>query len=171
MNVIDDYKQLTPERITALNQMQSFDAGVGMWNVYGNLNLGGIIRTANFLGFREVIYYGRRKWDKRGAVGTYHYTPTTFFDNEEDFLADIKTAGYNLVCLENNTDKPVESLTSFVWPKKPFILVGEEEDGLPDSILDQAYACVQIDGRGSVPSLNVSVAASIAMYDFVAKRD
>lgn len=162
MNVLDHLKSLSVEEIREINSQNSIPAAVAMHNVYGNLNLGSIIRTANFLGFDEVLYYGRRKWDKRGAVGTYHYTHVEYFDSEDLFLETLSDREYNLVALENNVPHAT-SLHNFVWPEKSCILVGEENSGLSDKILAEAYSCVEIVGRGSVRSLNVSAAAAIAM--------
>lgn len=163
MNVLDDLKSLSVEEIREINLQNSIPAAIAMHNVYGNLNLGSIIRTANFLGFREVLYFGRRKWDRRGAVGTYHYTNVEYFDDESEFLSAIRDRNYNLVALENNVSYTTP-LRKFVWPKNPCILVGEENSGIPEEILASVYGCVEIPGRGSVRSLNVSTAASIAMY-------
>ena len=168
MNVHDELKELTVEEIRAIVQTNAIPATVAMHNVSGNLNLGSIIRTANFLGFQEVLYYGRRKWDKRGAVGTYNYTQLTYFDSEEGFLNTISERKYNLVALENNVNY-TSPLHSFIWPDNPCIIVGEEETGLTESLLEQAYACVEIPARGSVRSLNVSAAAGMAMYDMSVK--
>jgi tRNA G18 (ribose-2'-O)-methylase SpoU len=168
MNVHDELKELSVEEIRTIVQEKAIPATVAMHNVSGNLNLGSIIRTANFLGFEEVLYYGRRKWDKRGAVGTYNYTKLTYFDTEEAFLKTILERGYNLVALENNVSY-TSSLRSFVWPANPCIIVGEEESGLTETLLEQAYACVEIPARGSVRSLNVSAAAGMAMYDLTVK--
>lgn len=164
MNVLDEMKDLTVEEIKEIVQSQTIPATIAMHNVYGNLNLGSIIRTANFLGFREVLYFGRRKWDRRGAVGTYNYTEVTYFSEEEEFLREITERGLNLVALENNVSytTPVEK---FIWPDNPCILVGEENSGLSDEILERCYGTVEIVGRGSVRSLNVSTAAAIAMYE------
>ena len=167
LNVRDDLKLLTKDEIIATLQAQSLPAAVGMWNVHGNLNLGGIIRTANFFGFREVHYFGRRKWDKRGAVGCYSYTPTRHWLDADDFLA--ATTGYNIVCLENNTNYDCVPIGEFVWPENPLILVGDESNGLPDQILDKAHSVVTIPGIGSIRSLNVTTAASVAMFDYITK--
>ena len=164
MNVIDDFKSLSVEEIKEINLNNSIPAAIAMHNVYGNLNLGSIIRTANFLGFREVLYFGRRKWDKRGAVGTYHYTNVEYFDNESNFLNAIEEREYNLVALENNVTYTTP-VNKFKWPENPCILVGEENSGLPEEILENVYGCVEVVGRGSVRSLNVSAAAAMAMYD------
>jgi tRNA G18 (ribose-2'-O)-methylase SpoU len=166
--VHDELKELDTEEIRGLVQMNSIPAAVAMYNVSGNLNLGSIIRTANFLGFKEVLYYGRRKWDRRGAVGTYHYTKVEYFEDEEAFLAAIAERGYNLIALENNISY-TRPLTKMIWPQNTCIMVGEEESGIPATVLEKCYGTVEIMGRGSVRSLNVSTAAAIAMYDLATK--
>lgn len=168
MNVHDELKTFSTEDVRSMVQLNTIPATVAMHNVSGNLNLGSIIRTANFLGFEEVLYYGRRKWDKRGAVGTYHYTRLTYFESEEEFLKTISERNYNLIALENNIDY-TSPLHTFNWPNNPCIIVGEEESGLTAQVLDQAYACVEIPSRGSVRSLNVATAAGMAMYDLSVK--
>lgn len=169
MNVIDEYKGLDVDTIRGLNAASCFPAAVAMHNVYGNLNLGSIIRTANFLGFREVLYFGRRKWDRRGAVGNHNYTQLNYYESEAEFLAAIKSRGYNLIALENNTTCEISQLWDFTWPPNPCILVGEEQNGLPEDILNECFAVVEIPGLGSARCLNVSVAAAIAMSDYASK--
>lgn len=168
MNVLDEYKDLPVEEIKEIVQAKTINATVAMHNVYGNLNLGSIIRTANFLGFKEVLYYGRRKWDRRGAVGSYHYSNVTYFEDEDEFLRGLSERDLTLVALENNVSH-TRPLHKFVWPKNPCILVGEENSGLSENILDHCFGIVEIPGKGSVRSLNVSAAASIAMHELSLK--
>lgn len=168
MNVHDELKELATEEIRGLVQMNTIPAAIAMYNVSGNLNLGSIIRTANFFGFKEVLYFGRRKWDRRGAVGTYHYTNVEYFEDEKLFLAAIVEREYNLIALENNVPN-THSLKGMVWPKNPCIMVGEEESGIPETVLKKCFAAVEIPGQGSVRSLNVSTAAALAMYDIYTK--
>ena len=164
MNVHDHLKDLSVTEIKGVVQENTLNATVAMYNVYGNLNLGSIIRTANFLGFKEVLYFGRRKYDKRGAVGTYHYTNVTYFEDEDDFLRGLSERDLSPVALENNVPY-TRPLQKFAWPTNPCIIVGEENAGLPESILERCVGTVEILGRGSVRSLNVSAAASMAMYE------
>ena len=42
-------------------------------NVHGSLNVGSIMRSAHLCGCRRFIVFGRRKYDKRSAVGVQHY--------------------------------------------------------------------------------------------------
>ena len=169
MNVHDHLKDKDTRGIRRYVTENALPASVAMHNVEGNLNLGSIIRTANFLGMKEVLYFGRRRWDRRGAVGTYNYTELHYFESEEEFVQAVHQRRYNLVALENNLTFKPKPLSTFVWPRNPCILVGEEGSGLTQEILDECYDYVEIPGRGSVRSLNVSVAASLAMYDISLK--
>lgn len=170
MNVIDEYKSLDPATIRGLNAQNSHDAAIALHNVEGGLNLGSLVRTANFLGFAEVLYYGRRKYNKRSAVGTYHYTHVRHFSSEREFLNAVRSRGYTLVAMENNVNYETTSLFDFTWPERPCIIVGEEGNGLPDSILDASEYIIEIPGIGSARCLNVSVAAAIAMSDYIKEK-
>lgn len=49
-------------------------------------------------------------------------------------------------------------------------IVGSEEDGISDAILREADDLARIPLKGKISSLNVSVAAGIAMYEVVRQR-
>jgi len=73
--------------------------------------------------------------------------------------------------LENNIERKSISIKDYRWPSSNIlILLGEESQGLPSEILDMADDLIEIPSYGSVPSLNASVAASIAIYDYICKR-
>ena len=57
-------------------------------------------------------------------------------------------------------------LSEFVWPKAPFILIGEEGAGVPEDI---KCTRVKIPMRSEVESLNAAVSAGIALYDWSIK--
>ncbi len=163
-NILDRYKGWTNDLIREDVEKNTLPFAVCMEHMHGDFNIGSILRSANGLGAEKMFYIGRRKWDRRGAVGTHNYTDIVHIELNE--LKDLKD-NYSLVALEN-----VEGsvpLVNFEWPKRPLILVGEEGSGVSQTILDMCDSIVEIPMRGSVRSFNAAVAASIAMYDFVQK--
>ncbi|MDB4306329.1 hypothetical protein N9980_02065, partial [bacterium] len=54
--------------------------------------------------------------------------------------------------------------------ERPCFLLGAEIGGVPADLLDEAKLVVQIPQWGLVPSLNLAVAGSIVLYDFLGKR-
>ena len=77
-------------------------------------------------------------------------------------LKELKKAGYNMVALEQTKT----SADVFKWkPKFPIALVlGNEKTGVSKSLLKYCDLAVEIPMKGKKNSLNVSVAAGIAMY-------
>jgi tRNA G18 (ribose-2'-O)-methylase SpoU len=168
-NVIDEFKNLTNDEICKRIQERSNGFAVLMTHVNGDFNIGTVLRSANSHGVKDFFYYGRKKFDRRGCVGVHNYTQMQFL-RDLDEVIKIKN-DYCFVALENNIDGVV-SLPDFDWnlSKPPCIIVGEECNGIPKEILDLCDAFVEIPSFGSVRSMNVGSASSIAMYDYVSKK-
>lgn len=166
MNVQDFLKTRTEYEIKEYCQANAAPAAVAMMHINGDFNISQIVRNANWFGFQEVIYFGRRKWDKRGAVGTYHYTSVKYMEDFEKFI-EYARANYNkVVALECTDELPVQPITTYVWDPSSIILVGEETNGLPVEYLQQVDDIVMIPGYGSVRSLNAATSAGIAMSHY-----
>jgi tRNA G18 (ribose-2'-O)-methylase SpoU len=166
-NVLDEYKGMSNEDIKRSIQEKSLPFAVCMSQLAGDFNFGNVVRTANGLGAREIFYYGNKRFDRRAAVGSYHYLNTTFLRSFVE-LAALKNK-YSFIAME--TLPGAKTLEEFAWPtdKQPLILIGEESQGLTKEVLDLCEQFVIIPQRGSVRSLNAASAASIAMWDFVSK--
>ena len=168
MNVLDQYKEKTPEEIKTLYMAKSCSAAVAMLHLTGDFNLGTVIRNANFFGFKESFYIGgSRQWDRRSAVGTHNYIPLTHFKTIEEFVGNTIRQNYQLVALECNVSTlTVTNMFNFQWPKNSLIIVGEEGCGLPFDLLDVCDYIVEIPAFGTVRSMNVGTASGIAMSHY-----
>lgn len=164
--VRDEFKGMTPEAIKAALDARRFDFGVLVANIVYDINLGTIVRNANAFLAREVFIYGRKKADLRGAMGAHVYENVVHVPGL-DALRE-KAAGYSLVCFEETPD--AVPLAEFAWPKNPLMMFGQEGPGVPEELRAAADATVMIPLYGSMRSINVGVAAGIAMYDWHAKR-
>jgi len=170
-NVLDKYKndrlvKWTTELIKQDLQSKAFPYAVLMENFQGDFNLSSVIRSANAFNGREVFFLGNKDWDRRGTVGTHHYTSVKRLKTREDLVKLKET--YTLVALENTVPSSVD-LANFEWPSNPLIVLGEEGVGITPETLSICDAFVYISQFGSVRSLNAAVAGSIAMNDFVTK--
>lgn len=166
MNVLDDLKNYSIPEIANYCSKNSIPASVAMINIGGDFNLSTMIRNANFFGFRSVHYVGKKKWDKRGSVGTHHYTPMYHHKDEESFL--MQCYGRTLIAIENNipeyTDKTVNLFNyNFEDSIDPIFVFGEESKGLSNIILDRSNIILTIPNYGSVRSLNVGTTSGIVM--------
>jgi len=168
MNVIDSLKNLAVKDIANYCQDKSIPASVAMVNIGGDFNLSTMVRNANFFGFRSVHYVGKKKWDKRGSVGTHHYTPMFHYKTEEDFIKSHSLSGRTLIAIENNIPE-YKDITfdpfSFDFSNidEPIFIFGEENSGLSEKILMSCSCVLTIPTYGSVRSLNVGTASGIIM--------
>ena len=131
----------------------------------GDFNISTMIRNANAFNAKKVFYCGKRRFDRRGAVGTHHYVDLNYIDSR-DMLISLKSK-YKFVCLDNvEGSVPIED---FVWPENALMIFGEEGHGITRETLSMADHTVSVTQYGSVRSMNVGTTSGIAMYDYVKK--
>ena len=171
-NIIDKYKfdrltKWTTELIKKDLQQNSFPIAVLMENFAGDFNIGTVIRNANAFNAKEVFYLGNKHYDRRGTVGTHHYTEVKHLPSIEALT--LLKEHYTLVGLENSVAGAV-SLDKFEWPSNSLLIIGEEGVGITSDTLALCDHFVYIPQYGSVRSLNAGVASGIALNDFVTKH-
>jgi len=166
MNVLDSLKEYSIPDIANYCASNSIDASVGMVNINGDFNLSTMVRNANFFGFRDVHYVGKKKWDKRGSVGTHHYTPMFHHADEYSFI--LQCSNRILIGIENNIPEySYKTFNLFDYELNnvfdPIFIFGEESKGLSNTILDRCDIILTIPNYGSVRSLNVGTTSGIVM--------
>jgi tRNA G18 (ribose-2'-O)-methylase SpoU len=164
-NVIDFYKGWKLEDIKLDLERKRFDYAVLMEQFQGDFNIGTVIRNANIFAAKEVFYIGKKRWDRRGAVGSHHYTSLKYLASYDDLVA-LKEQ-YVFIGMDNVVGSvPMES---FEWPKNSLMIFGEESTGITQEVLALCDKVVAITQYGSVRSLNAAVASGISMYDYTNK--
>lgn len=180
-NVHDNLKHLSVPELRALCDADRLPFAVCILNVTGELNTGSIVRSALLTGAERCFVFGRRRIDKRGCVGSENYVQVDRIDGLLDdglTIDDVKfwdlMVGHNYfpVCCEQGGTP----LSQMLWantnaskePLKPCLVFGNENRGVPDSILNDSRAVtVSIEQRGVIRSYNVSNAAAIIMHHMV----
>ena len=167
-NVVDHLAWMQTDQIKAELETQTNNFGILLLNIDYDNNAGNIIRSANAFGAKEIILYGRKKFDHRASVGVEFYMNFRQIKWVEEVELTLKEYDV-VVALENQVDSI--PLTTFEWDKSKsyLICVGQEGNGLPQEILEKCDFTLEIPQQGSVRSLNVSVASGICMYDYCHK--
>lgn len=172
-NIVDKYKNhnflaWTEEMIKDDLKHTNFPYAVMMENFVGDFCLGSVIRSANAFGCSRIFYYGEKKYNKRGTVGTHLYSDIIHLSSI-GAVQELKK-DYTFVGLEIGLPS-CQSIYNFVWPKKPLIILGEEGRGISQEVIELCEKLVFIPQYGSVRSVNAAVAGSIAMNDYLAKLE
>lgn len=131
-------------------------------------NVPKIFRTAEVFGAREIHLINIEPFDPGPAKGAFRKVPAIFHDNIKDCFQQLNERGYKLFTLE--ADKGT-TLYELQLPKKSAFILGNEGIGICfDSALYPEIDCISIPHFGETESLNVSVAASIVMYEYISQQ-
>ncbi len=132
-------------------------------------NIGSIARSAAALGVDSYILpksaphpYGRRA--VRVSMGHISLLKVHIFDDIFLTLENLKKDGYKIFTCE--TASFATPLKDIKVPEKWVLLMGHEDDGLSQKVIDFCDECVQIEMIDGIKSFNVSVASAILMYQF-----
>lgn len=168
-NIIDHYHYWKHDAILADLESKRHNFSVLCTNLYNDFNISTVVRNANAFLAKEVIIYGSRKWDRRGAVGSHNYNRMKYFSEDQfnDLVRYIDS--YTVVCVDNI--ESASTLSEYEWPRVQHTLLvfGQEQVGIPQNILDLADDVVYIPQYGSVRSLNVGTASGIVMHEYCSK--
>lgn len=128
-------------------------------------NVPKIFRSAEAFGAHEVHLIDIGPFDPAPAKGAFKKVPARFHQNFDDCYRDLRARGYTLFTLEPEDG---EVLWQAPLPQRSAFILGHEEVGISFDRGDYPdIRCLQISQFGSVQSLNVSVAASIVMYEYL----
>ena len=127
-------------------------------------NVPKIFRSAEAFGACEIHLINIGPFDPAPAKGAFRKVPARFFTNFAESHADLSARQYTLFALAAGQG---ESLLTARLPARSAFVFGHEERGLSFDLADfpdmKGLAIPQL---GNVESLNVSVAASIVMYEY-----
>lgn len=178
LNVHDHLKGYTVEELRDICYADRLPFGVCVLNVTGELNVGTIVRSALLTGANKVGIIGRRKYDKRGTVGSYNYIDVERVDglnddgltiNPDVFWGWMGANNFFPVFIEHGgmllDDVDWDDVERPHMPCQPCLVFGNENRGVQDDLLnDDRGEIVSIEQRGVIRSFNVASAAAIVMY-------
>lgn len=135
-------------------------------------NLGAIIRTADAAGADGIVIPERRAAGVTGTVvkasaGASEHLPIARVTNIARTVEELKQQNIWTVGLDERGGQSYEQLD---YKMDCALVLGAEGKGLHDLVRKKCDFVVSIPMHGSVPSLNVSVAAAVVMYEMVRQR-
>lgn len=172
MNVIDYYKDWEAQAILADLNTKRNDFTVIASNLENDFNIATLIRNANAFMASEVWIYGRKQYDRRGTVGTHHYTNfkhVKTIDSVHEALEQLRIQHEGNIRIVGMDNIPgAKDITNYEWncDMHTVMVFGQEKNGIPAELLAVCDDVVYIPQYGSVRSLNVGTASGIAMYAY-----
>ena len=135
-------------------------------------NLGALIRTADAAGADGVIIPERRAAGLTGtavkaSAGASEHLPIARVTNISRTLDELKERNVWMVGLD---ERGTQNYDEVDYNMHCAIVLGAEGKGLHDLVRRRCDFLVSIPMLGHVPSLNVSVAGGVVMYELVRQR-
>jgi tRNA G18 (ribose-2'-O)-methylase SpoU len=155
---------LPPEQAPAA---QSLPLTVVADSIRSAFNLGGIFRTAECFGVRELVLCGYtplpdQPQAARAALGTERLVPWRHAGAIRAAVAELRGAGTPCVALETVAGAP--AVDAFAWPFPCALVVGNERFGLDPDVVQtcDGVVCIPLSGRKN--SLNVVSALAVTLF-------
>ena len=130
-------------------------------------NLGMLLRSAEASGVSGVLLskettdpFHRRV--TRGARGANFKLPLALDVPLSSLLKEAQTLGYQVVTSSANVEKTCYDVD---YTQPTILVVGNEHNGIQAHLIEQSDHCVCIPMHGLINSLNISVAASILLFE------
>lgn len=134
-------------------------------NLKPSFNIGKIFRSADAFGAKEVHLIGIDNFDVRSAKGSFKWVPTRFHKDFSSCYQDLDGRGYVMHILEPGEGSGLHQVE---LPGNSAFIFGHEEFGISfDPTHYNNIKSLSIPQYGRVGSLNVSVAASVVMYEYL----
>ena len=135
-------------------------------------NFGAIARTCECAGVDAIIIPEHGSVSVGGdavktSAGALHHIPECRVGSNAWAAKFLKENGYNVVAV---TEKSDISYVEGEYTVPTVLVMGAEDIGISDAVLEQCDTRVGIPMFGNIGSLNVSVAAGVMIYEVVRQR-
>ncbi len=154
------------------NKTPKIELVVVLDNVRSAINVGSIFRTSDAFRVKAIFICGYTPCPphrdiNKSALGATDTVKWEYFQTTEEAVKRLKIEeGYKIVALEQTEPKVWLQDFGIDKSEKYALVLGNEVDGVSDEVLKWCDYSLEIPQEGTKHSLNVSVAAGIAIWHF-----
>jgi len=135
-------------------------------------NFGAVARTCECAGIDALVIEEKGNAPVtsdavKTSAGALHHLPVCRVKSMKQTLKELRDNGIQVIAC---TEKASDDIYSADLSGPTALLLGSEEDGIAEPLLKAADRLVKIPMKGKIASLNVSVAAGIAVYESVRQK-
>lgn len=165
-NVADMYKSWTLNEIRAdLDKKRTPLVSVFM-NLTHEFNKASGIRASNAYLGDHVYLVGRRKYNRKGTVGTHQYEHVSSADTLAEVVELLHEKGYTVFAVDNIDSYNPKNIWDVELPEKSAFVYGEEMRGLQPEEIELCDDMIFCQMYGSVRSLNVAQCSAVVMNEY-----
>jgi len=138
-------------------------------NVSNAPNIGSLFRTCDTFGIEKLVFSGEaipipsRKMQKTSR-STEKYVPYEIINDLHQYIEHLKDT-HHIIAIEITEKSTPLHLQKFNTSKPIALIIGDENFGVSEDILNQTNEIVHINMFGENSSMNVVQATNIALYE------
>ncbi len=135
-------------------------------------NFGAMARTAECAGVDGIVIGEKGSAPitsdaMKTSAGALNYIPVCREKDLKVTLKYLRDTGISVIACTEHTEQDIQQ-ANLTGPIA--LLMGSEEDGISEALLRDVNTRVRIPMKGKIASLNVSVAAGVAIYEVIRQR-
>ncbi len=135
-------------------------------------NFGAVARTCECAGLDAIVFEEKGNAPVtsdaiKTSAGALHHLPVCRVKSMKQSMKELRDNGIQVVAC---TEKASQNLYSVDLSVPTALLFGSEEDGISPALMKDADILAKIPMKGKIESLNVSVAAGVAIYEVVRQK-
>ncbi|XP_036210400.1 probable methyltransferase TARBP1 isoform X3 [Myotis myotis] len=137
-------------------------------------NLGGLCRTCEVFGAAALVVGSLQcvsdKQFQQLSVSAEQWLPLVEVKPPQlaGYLRQKQAEGYTVIGVEQTARST--ALTQYCFPERSLLLLGNEREGIPASLIQQLDVCVEIPQRGITRSLNVHVSGALLIWEYARQQ-
>lgn len=139
-------------------------------NVRSMNNVGSVFRTADAFLIEAIHLCGYtprppHRDIHKTALGATETVEWKYFENIHDSLKALRGNDFSIYAVEQVTQSISLHQFNFEKGKKIALVLGNEVEGVQQSVIDACDGCIEIPQLGTKHSLNISIAAGIVLWE------
>lgn len=166
-----ELNRLTPETFKSAEKLPLV---LVLDNVRSGLNVGSVFRTADAFAVERIILCGitarpPHREILKTALGSTESVEWAYVEHAPEAVRQLQASGYAVYAIEQTDRKTwLQAFQPELGRKYAFVL-GNEVDGVGPEVLECCDGAVEIPQFGTKHSLNIAVAAGIAVWEMSRK--
>ena len=173
-------KKLSLDELNRINidqfkEAKKFPLVVILDNIRSMHNIGAVFRTGDAFRIEKLYLCGITatppdKEITKTAIGATESVDWEYNKSTLEVVEKLKTEGYKTYALEQCEN--AEQLNQFQPDqRKVAIVLGNEVQGVQQSVIDVCHGAIEIPQYGTKHSLNISVSAGVLIWDLFLKQN
>jgi 23S rRNA (guanosine2251-2'-O)-methyltransferase len=157
--------------VEEFKEVEKIPVVIVMDNIRSAHNIGSVFRTADAFLMEKIYLCGitatpPNKEIRKTALGATESVDWEYIDDIHTLIPRLKEENYKVLSIEQVEGSA--DMTEFEISKdqKYAIILGNEVEGVQQSVINMSDGCLELPQDGTKHSLNVSVCAGIVLWEF-----